>query len=388
MFGFPKLHCLFYSEFHPIQGPKVIYEVPEGSLTSKDTKLFDFDQFSDLVIPKTPLCHRLITFCTRNYKVVGCPITIESDKYERNALMFNLCFVFDINSNTFYYEALVKKMNIFLKTIEEDREFLSNPERKQYLLPTFEHMLEDLNNMCETRIMLGKTDILNLKLFPLYKQPIPILQHQTPLPLVDLSTLREAGWDLTTLQTISHINGINHIKKISQLSGVEMNLTQKCVDNLAYYGGIQTVDTFQYSNIYAVKHSVNQLITNPNLQSECIHFVIPPGKPGPSFPKLFSLYCSLQSGITVGQWVEDNQLASLNVDVRRFFLFGIMRNVLYRVHQYPILIEEVKGCIPLGLKKHLDGLKSMDEICCEYGYTYKEMNDLLLLEPGVKFVYR
>ena len=34
--GFPFIHGIFYSEFHPKQGPKVVYEVPEGlTMSSK-----------------------------------------------------------------------------------------------------------------------------------------------------------------------------------------------------------------------------------------------------------------------------------------------------------------------------------------------------------------
>lgn len=36
----------------------------------------------------------------------------------------------------------------------------------------------------------------------------------------------------------------------------------------------------------------------------------------PSFAKLFSLYCSLQYGVVIQDWIEQNQIADYNIDVR------------------------------------------------------------------------
>lgn len=36
----------------------------------------------------------------------------------------------------------------------------------------------------------------------------------------------------------------------------------------------------------------------------------------PSFAKIFSLYCSLQYGVVLQDWIEQNQIADYNIDVR------------------------------------------------------------------------
>lgn len=94
----PRLLALFFAIFHPTEGPKVVYQVPEGCVTAQevgDTKakgqrckapqtpatedipsdafleqeqLFDFDNLSDYLIPKAALCGRLITCTTRGLK--------------------------------------------------------------------------------------------------------------------------------------------------------------------------------------------------------------------------------------------------------------------------------------------------------------------------------
>lgn len=135
---FPRLLSLFYTEFHPIQGPKVIYEIPEGSLINSvspvsgtpsadakssfsfggESRLFDFEAISDFIIPKTQLCDNILKFTAGSFKVVGHPMTIENRKYERNALMFNLCWVFDSHADVKSYEPVISKMAVVLRSLE------------------------------------------------------------------------------------------------------------------------------------------------------------------------------------------------------------------------------------------------------------------------------
>ena len=49
---------------------------------------------------------------------MGCPVSIGDTKYERNALMFNLCFVFEQHVDTINYEPVVKKLASYLTQIE------------------------------------------------------------------------------------------------------------------------------------------------------------------------------------------------------------------------------------------------------------------------------
>ena len=42
--------------------------------------------------------------------MVGCPSSITNKKYERNALIFNVVFVFDSKCDTQPYEAVVQKL--------------------------------------------------------------------------------------------------------------------------------------------------------------------------------------------------------------------------------------------------------------------------------------
>ena len=53
------------------------------------------------------------------HKILGCPIIIRDDKkYKRNALIFNLCLVFEENAATEIYEPVVKKLASYLTLLE------------------------------------------------------------------------------------------------------------------------------------------------------------------------------------------------------------------------------------------------------------------------------
>ena len=52
------------------------------------------------------------------HKIVGCPAYIEDPRYARNALVFNLCLVFDSAADTLKHEIVVKKLAGYLTNLE------------------------------------------------------------------------------------------------------------------------------------------------------------------------------------------------------------------------------------------------------------------------------
>ena len=49
---------------------------------------------------------------------MGYPVSIQEEKYERNVLLFNLCFVFEKGADTESYEQVVMKVARVLKSLE------------------------------------------------------------------------------------------------------------------------------------------------------------------------------------------------------------------------------------------------------------------------------
>lgn len=158
---FPPIQAIFFAEFHPTSGPKVLFEVPEGFIDSADGSNLkvDFDSFSDYIIPKAALCNRLVTISTTNYKIMGFPVLIQGDKYERNALLFNLCFVFNKNASVISYEQIVTKIARVLQSLEVESELLSSPNTKSSILNIITQIIEDLNSYHECRISISIVSI-------------------------------------------------------------------------------------------------------------------------------------------------------------------------------------------------------------------------------------
>ena len=51
-------------------------------------------------------------------KFVGCPVVIDNTKYKRNALIFNVCFVLNQDTNTASYGPVVKKLAAYMIQLE------------------------------------------------------------------------------------------------------------------------------------------------------------------------------------------------------------------------------------------------------------------------------
>ncbi|KAJ3018989.1 Nitrogen permease regulator 2 [Thoreauomyces humboldtii] len=554
--GFPPVLAIFYSEFHPTQGPKVTFQVPENfvsstssaaaaavaaattveanagnnattptarqpsSTTSPSTTpvpalssstapasstlallhtlssptlgpnpapyyytptaslpppvvqtqpdTLDFDSISEYIIPKPALSNRLVTISTDKYKILSHPVTIINSKYSRNALLFNLCFVFEKGAMTGVYEQVVRKLARILRALEVQSSFLSQqsvsgsespatspdeqhsyPHRAQTTLGNIlEQILEDLNSYAECQIPINDSSVVNLKLFPKYPDPPTVHDHLVPVLTVSLAPVLDKHWDMTLRRILPHIDGVHSVRRVADAADVDIQLVRIAVQHLLYYGCVKMVDVFQFSNVYAVKPCITTvLLGNPALQVELQTFVgrrkvedgadlVGPMQT-PPFALLFSLYCALKPGLPVSEWIEENNVWDLNVDVRRFILFGVIHNFIYRIHKYPVWVardENLPLTIPLpihsvgasssassvpaaataaaaaaaatpptpgtpqhqghtqsrALKRYLDGTRHYDALCTLFGCSAKELDDVIAADAPacVKFIWR
>lgn len=439
---FPPIVAIFYSIFHPTKGPTVIFQVPEGSIYSSSSKeqsspdletgsqtdsnaqypsdteeevprkrgqppqahapLFDFRDLSEYIVPRAPLCGRLITYSTtsqegQSYKVLSHPVLlIDQQKYPRNSFIFNLAFVFDGRADVRAYEPIVRKCARELKDLEQNSSFLSRSQFRMYEL--IEQLFEDLNSYYESFVALpeaphskyvteaakaaellrdkrifvprawneqatqkdpatlattafapgkrepphglGRTvrDAINVKLFPTYTNPKEVNDWDVPVTLLDLSRRISDNWDLTMRKVLPFVDGINHVKRISQLADADIELTRQCIEHLLYYRCIILIDTFQFTNMYTVRPTIAILAEDEIIMNECAAYVTKRGYALPTWPKLLSLYSSLRPSVTLNEWIEENDIDSIGIDVRRFVTFGVIKGFLRRVHRYPVLL--------------------------------------------------
>ncbi|ORZ12259.1 nitrogen permease regulator 2 [Absidia repens] len=402
--GFPRIHSIFYAVFDIIKGTVVKHQVPEGSQTGSNKPLIDFEAISEYIIPKNQLYKRLVTISTGNYKVMGCPVVLhDHEKYRnlRNEFRFNLCFIFDDQAETTSYEAVVRKLSRVLEGLELECDFLSqdaNSESKT-VQNVIEQLYEDLNSYCECQIPINAFNTINLKLFPSYPNPPPVHDYQVPVTTMDVKKMMTSNWDITVQKVAKYVNGINHVKKISELTNVKPEWTRQCMEHLMYYGCIVMTDIFQFSNVYAIQPELTRLLDEKSgLGRECLEYITLPGSTVPLLSRVFALYSGLQYGITVKDWMEEHQLTAIPIDIRRFISFGVIKGLIYRVHKYPILVnchhqQENRLAFPTieqqqtlinrntGMGIHpdififLDGQHHYDEICTQLKCSPQELDE-------------
>ncbi|KAJ7219389.1 nitrogen permease regulator 2-domain-containing protein [Mycena pura] len=395
----PRIQSVFYAVFDIKQGPKIVYQVPEGliavpntattasvpqpstpptpltehctpthpGITSRNSSsslnsptdprsasrsfyspqkrtgsstriLFNFDDISKYVIPQSQLCGRLVTCSTKRHRIIGFPVELSGGKYQRNYLRYNLCFVFERGADLSCYEPVVRKVSRVLTACEEESEFLSSPNTSPAIHAILEQLYEDLNSYSETSIPIDRFNSIELKIFPFYPNPPPVKDWMVPIALIDLTKRIEDNWDLTMVKVCRFIDGVNHVSRIAHLANCDLALTRLAISHLLYYQVIMTNDIFQYSNMYTLRKSIQSLAGEADVKEECGPYVTKPGTSIPDWPQLLHLYSRLKPGKTVLDWMETYEVHSLGIDVRRFTSFGVIKGFLRRVHRWPVLL--------------------------------------------------
>lgn len=462
--GFIPILAVFYSVFHPTEGTKIIHQVPEGSIISNNSKitdnsLFNFDSAKNYIIPKPQLCNKLISFKIDKFRVLGFPVNIENGDYSRNSFNFNFGFVFPYDSDTTPYEPAIKRMGKMFRVLEEQSFILSKLDKKLSFYPRDENskvlipslisgefnnnskttnhnnnnnvitpghsrikkinlssieslihqIYQDLNNYSECCIPLDSANSVDIKLFPILPPPVNIKAFQVPVSTVKLNSLVDVNWDPTMLKILPYINGINSIKRISELANSDYLLTKQCIQHLMHYKCINIVDIFQFSNIYAPTNKIGNFLKLNGMAEECQSYIITDNesytgiekdngrekdhnftgssispytktnylqqlsgsqsatniKPKiiksikvPSKSTLFFLYRSLNQGQTIKEWYIQHRKQLIDIDIRRFINFGMLRGIIYRVYSYPIISSFTKS-VEKNMNDELDELMEL-----------------------------
>ena len=410
-------------------GPRVLHQVPTESITTTPSStiqpLIHFPSVSSLLIPRPEFCSNLISFTHNGYRILSYPICISSSSYARNAYLFNFAFVLEEETPFASYNTVTLKLASLLKTLEEQSRFLSrdkSPPNSGKIYALCEVLMEDLNNYCETQIPIDDFNTLNIKLFPTYPPPPPVLPHHVPLSTVRLADLVDDNWDLTVLRVLPYIDGVNSVKQISLRADTDYKLTRKAIQHLLYYGSLLLLDIFQFSAIYAPTAEIAHFIEDLETQAECAKYVAIPAddelredamSKEISGTQIAELYLALRQGLTVRDWYLQHESDLAGIDLRRFITFGVIKGFLYRAHKFAIspsalkhtkAINKKQGRQPDGksrlkdgqhsaveersLAQYLDGTHCFDEICTELMISEKDLSSQLKEWGDVQVLHR
>ncbi|KAK7693728.1 hypothetical protein QCA50_003300 [Cerrena zonata] len=437
----PRIESVFYAVFDLVEGPKIVYQVPEGLIAtnsnncegSKSTPdktqgppspsvqpseenpelsthrpfpstlktpglnpadarqirspkrkaaenryLFHFDDISKYVIPNTALYGRLVVCTTHNHKIIGFPVELYG-RYQRNYFRFNLCLVFDRSADLSCFEPIIRKIGRVLTACEDESEFLSSPENSSKIYAVLEQLYEDLNSYRETSIPIDKFNSIELKLIPFYPNPPPVKDWQVPYPLIDFKGRISPNWDLTIAKVCEFIDGVNHIARIAQLADCDIALAREAIAHLKYYQVIMMVDVFQFSNIYTLRKCISSLASEDHVASEAVSHV---GRQGAvlDWPSMLHLYSRLKPGITVYQWMQEYDIYGKGVDVRRFISFGVVKGFLRRMHRWPVLLSTK----PVPVEPPV-GMSGVSDELIRFGERSPEISSSVIAQPSQSF---
>eukprot|EP01102_Stenamoeba_stenopodia_P017161 TRINITY_DN6109_c0_g1_i2.p1 TRINITY_DN6109_c0_g1~~TRINITY_DN6109_c0_g1_i2.p1 ORF type:complete len:202 (-),score=27.56 TRINITY_DN6109_c0_g1_i2:14-586(-) len=176
------IEAILYCEFDNQTGPKIAYQVPATFITNDV-----FDSIAEYVITKNFLYGRITAITTsKGYKLMGVPVCIENVlkyKHARNALLFNICFVFGKGvdeAETSVYEPVIRKLSYIFRSLEVESGFLTKQETKSKLPFIISRIFSDLNSLGECNVAVNDDNMnaINLRLLPRPQPPQEVHDYQ------------------------------------------------------------------------------------------------------------------------------------------------------------------------------------------------------------------
>lgn len=364
------IKCIFFSEFHPTAGPKITFQVP-NDYVSKEL----FDSYVCYIIPKPELQRKLITVNARKDKIIGYPIHIENQKYPRNGLIFNLCFVCDASKKTMQYEPLVRKLANYLVKLELEDSFLFQEHTKALLPSVMALIRDDLNKTGKCSIPINASNTIYLNVIRVYPMPPQVQDQDVPIFTERKFPILPTDWDITMQQILPYIDGFRHVAKIAVEAGVEICLVKAFIQNMVYYGVVTLIPIFMYTNVYTPTPKLNELAENCRLQDECTKYVARQGCHRPFFRSIFMLYCQLTPETNVKTLCLRHNPRAIGIDERKLIQFGLMKGIIRQLQKYPIHLSSDAAVKDKTLLKYFNGNYSFEEICCKTGRSYQELEE-------------
>ncbi|OQO01998.1 hypothetical protein B0A48_12471 [Cryoendolithus antarcticus] len=369
------LHAIFYARFHPERGPELFSQWPpdlalfQGS-TGSPSGLLDFFELSTFLVPPQDLANRALSVCASGYRVLGFPISLEGAHYPRNRFVFNVCLILNESLDQAWvkpWEAIVAKLARFMRDLEcsggtkgmlsrEESIRDAGGEETGVVAKLLKGVFENLNEYGECCVRVSKYQVLNLRLSAPDAELIPtpnVCDHDVPLFIRSLQSSDYETLDLVLAQIAPHFNGVSHVKKIAQLADVHLPLARKAIRTLVRSGHAMILDIFHFQAAYQLTPDFAWFASDAEMVDECrVYSTINPADNifAPSWDAdtrsratrmgtisrttVIELYSAIDGAITVADFCTTHEVRLYNIDVRRFFTFGIIKGFLRRRHRY------------------------------------------------------
>lgn len=405
------LKSIFYARFHHERGPDILHQYPPGRISRSSNSsagglsssissahaggsgsgngfsLLPFSSISAYVIPPHELSNRALAMCARGFRVLGWPVSIEGEGYERNRFVFNVCFVVEEEEERGGeeegrrdWERVVHKMAGFMRGLEvegaggilrrEEREVDERAARGEdegefegVVGQVLREVWEQVNRFGECCVWVSGTQVLNLRVEEKRKsgwnkkvKVKKVRAWDVPLLVRELPDQRGWTWDLVLEKVHPFVDGVNHVKKIARLADVDMKLVKKAVWELVLHERVMLLDIFHFQAVYTLTADFALFVGNLEVIDECREYVaidprdsmfasvldkqaIEECSETPDRAKILELYSILKPGLSVADLCLAHQSQLANIDVRRFITFGVIKGFLKRMHKYALALD-------------------------------------------------
>ena len=116
-----KVLSIIYTEFNLEKGPELVYQIPPNYIKPEE-----FKRISEFVVPTTQFCNKELSLHLGNAYLLGYPIFLNNQAYERNRFEFNFSLLIDedeYENNNYLYDCLIKKICTTFENLEIDYDF-------------------------------------------------------------------------------------------------------------------------------------------------------------------------------------------------------------------------------------------------------------------------
>lgn len=352
----------------------------------------DFDAISSYLITKPGLCESVMSIKRKEFKVLGYPVRIDSSQYSRNVFLFSVGFYIGNETDQEPYAQVLRKLGRFLDDAERTMHFISHsgesqPRENVHVLLRRIYVGLTQSGECVVPAIPGR--FLSLKLLPTLPKPPPIDAEDVPIPIRDLEAIVGPDWDLCLRRITPFLDGSKYVRAIAELTDIPMEMVKCAIQQLLVYGMVKLIDTFQFSNVYAITGNLKQLLTDEDLQHACLDYVDPPksssqhqeGRSNQSryltlnINILFRLYASFGAGSRASDVFVNGKTAQYGLNEKRFITFGVVHELIRRLHHFPIKVNSRSGSDveedtddplvqALEEKDLLNGQWCVDHLCC------------------------
>jgi hypothetical protein len=363
-----SLLCILYCEFDPHKGPRPVFQVPKDYVSAEVCEML-----SDHLIASSELCGHLISVAAFGLQFVGHPEYIRDERYERNQFMYNVCFVFDVQTDVSAYRPLICKVAKDFRTIETNHRFLSSHETRGRIEEIICGILNDINQTGKLHMPpTGVEDIplssefvgsdsLHLKQSPLLDKLPEVHPHEVPVwvaPSQDCSKYQHLHPFLPQLLpffTEDGRTGGSDIATIARRTSLQLAQVINVVALLTQRGLIRLVERVEMSNVYVCTQLLRDLPGDSRLRNQCIEYCRTTGATtAPLFSAAYRILCAVDpskrlsevshplphagSGGGGAAAARGHDADAANIDVIRLIRFARVHRLIRRIHHLPLWV--------------------------------------------------